>query len=190
MESWRDYWWTVGLRAGAAIILGIVAFTLPGVTLAAIILLFGFYAIIDGVLAIIAAVREMRNHGRWGVMLVQGLIGIGAGVIALLWPGIGALALTLLVAAWALATGVLEIVIAIRLRKVISGEWMLILGGVLSIALAVAVALFPGVGALALIWWMGAYALAYGIVTLTLALRIRRAASPGVAGARSSTAAR
>jgi uncharacterized membrane protein HdeD (DUF308 family) len=190
MESWMEYWWTVALRAGVAIILGIIAFALPGITLAAVVLLFGFYAIIDGVLALIAAFRERRNHGQWGVMLFEGVVGIGAGVIALLWPGIGALALTLIVAAWALATGVLEIIMAIRLRRLISGEWLLILSGVLSIALAVMVALFPGAGALALIWWMGAYALAYGVVMLMLALRIRRLGTPAVAAAGSGTTAR
>jgi uncharacterized membrane protein HdeD (DUF308 family) len=191
MESWIENWWAVALRAGAAIILGIIAFVLPGITLAAIVLLFGFYAIVDGVLALIAAFRERRNHGRWGVMALEGVIGIAAGAIALLWPGIGALALTLIVAAWALATGVLEIIMAVRLRRVISGEWLLILSGVLSIALAVVVALYPGVGALALIWWMGAYALAYGVVMLTLALRIRRlGGAPGVVAAGSGTVAR
>jgi uncharacterized membrane protein HdeD (DUF308 family) len=190
MESWMEYWWAIALRAGVAIILGIIAFALPGITLTAIVLLFGFYAVIDGVLALIAAVREIRNHGHWGVMLLEGIIGIAAGVIVLLWPGIGALALTLIVAAWALATGVLEIIMAVRLRRVISGEWLLVLSGVLSIALGVVVALFPGVGALALIWWMGAYALAYGVVMLTLALRIRHVAGPGVIAAGSSTTGR
>jgi uncharacterized membrane protein HdeD (DUF308 family) len=190
MDTWMAFWWTMALRAGAAIILGVIAFALPGVTLAAIVLLFGVYALIDGALALIAAVRELRNHGRWGVMAVEGVIGIAAGVIALLWPVIGAFALTLLVAAWALSTGVLEIIMAIRLRRMISGEWLLLIGGVLSVVLAILVAVYPGVGALAIIWWIGAYALAYGIITLTLALRMRHlgapaavAEGPGVTGA-------
>jgi uncharacterized membrane protein HdeD (DUF308 family) len=190
MKSWKDYWWTTALRAGAAIILGIIAFAIPGITLAAVVLLFGFYAVVDGVFALIAAVREMRSHGRWGVMLLEGIIGIAAGAIAILWPGIGALALTLIVAAWALTTGILEIITAVRLRRVIRKEWLLILGGVLSIALAVALALFPGIGALALVWWIGAYALAYGVVLLTLAVRIRRLDGAGVIAAGSSTALR
>jgi uncharacterized membrane protein HdeD (DUF308 family) len=183
MDTWMEMWWTVALRAGAAIVLGIVAFALPGITLAAIVLLFGVYALIDGALALIAAVRELRIHGRWGVMMFEGLVGIAAGVIALLWPAIGALALTLLVAAWALSTGLLEVIMAIRLRRVISGEWLLLIGGVLSIVLAILVALFPGVGALAIIWWIGAYAIAYGIIMLTLALRIRHLGTPGVVAA-------
>jgi uncharacterized membrane protein HdeD (DUF308 family) len=183
MDTWMKMWWAVALRAGVAIVLGVIAFALPGVTLAAIVLLFGVYALIDGALALIAAVRELRIHGRWGVMMFEGLIGIAAGVIALLWPGIGALALTLLVAAWALSTGVLQVIMAIRLRRVISGEWLLILGGIVSIVLAILVALFPGVGALAIIWWLGAYAIAYGVIMLTLALRIRHLGTPGVVAA-------
>jgi uncharacterized membrane protein HdeD (DUF308 family) len=173
MEAWTDNWWALAMRAAAAIIIGIVALSVPIVTLAAIVILFGVYALIDGILALIAAVRGLRHHGPWGAMLLQGLIGIAAGVVALLWPGIGALALTLLVAAWALTTGVLEVVMAIKLRKVMHGEWLLILGGVLSIILAVLVALYPGTGALLLVWWIGAFALAYGVVVLWLAIRIR-----------------
>jgi uncharacterized membrane protein HdeD (DUF308 family) len=106
-------------------------------------------------------------------MMFEGIIGIVAGAIALMWPGIGALALTYLVAAWALATGAFEIAAAIRLRKIMTGEWLLMIAGILSIVLAVLVAAFPGVGALMLVWWLGAYALAYGVISLVLALRVR-----------------
>jgi uncharacterized membrane protein HdeD (DUF308 family) len=106
-------------------------------------------------------------------MLLEGLVGIAAGAIAIFWPGIGALALTYLVAAWALVTGAFEIAAAIRLRKVMTGEWLLLIAGLLSIVLAVLVALFPGTGALLLVWWLGAYAFAYGVISLVLALRVR-----------------
>jgi uncharacterized membrane protein HdeD (DUF308 family) len=171
---WAGNWWALALRAAAAILLGIIAFALPGPTLAAIVILFGVYAILDGVLALIAAIRGLRRRERWGIMLVEGLVGIGAGVIALGWPGIGALALVYLVASWALVTGALEIWTAVRLRRVITGEWLLILGGIVSIALACLVALFPNVGATVLVWWLGAYALAYGIIVLVLAIRVRQ----------------
>jgi uncharacterized membrane protein HdeD (DUF308 family) len=166
-------WWAIALRALAAILLGIIAIALPGPTLAAIVIVFGIYAIADGILAIIAAVRGFRKKERWGAMLLQGLVGLIAGAIAIFWPGIGALALTYLVAAWALVTGAFEIAAAIRLRKAIKGEWLLLLAGLLSIVLAVLVAIFPGAGALTLVWWLGAYALAYGVVSLVLALRVR-----------------
>jgi len=170
---WAGNWWALALRAAAAILLGLIAFALPGPTLAAIVVLFGVYAIIDGALALVAAVRGLRRHERWGAMLAEGIVSLAAGVIALAWPLLGALALVYLVAAWALLTGVLEITLGVRLRRVITGEWLLILGGVLSVALAVLVAMFPGAGATALVWWLGAYALAYGAVALVLAFRIR-----------------
>jgi uncharacterized membrane protein HdeD (DUF308 family) len=166
-------WWAIALRALAAILLGIIAIFMPGPTLAAIVIVFGIYAIIDGILAIVAAVRGFRRKERWWPMLLEGLVGIAAGAIAIFWPGIGALALTYLVAAWALVTGAFEIAAAIRLRKVISGEWLLLIAGLLSIVLAVLVALYPGTGALLLVWWLGVYAFAYGVVSLVLALRLR-----------------
>ncbi|MEA2763830.1 MAG: hypothetical protein QOK07_234 [Gemmatimonadaceae bacterium] len=173
LNGWNSNWWALGLRALAAILLGVIALALPGPTLAAIVIVFGIYAITDGVLATIAAIRGIRRKERWGAMLFEGIIGIVAGVVALVWPGIGALALTYLVAGWALATGAFEIAAAIRLRKIMTGEWLLMIAGILSIVLAVLVAAFPGVGALTLVWWLGAYALAYGVISLVLALRVR-----------------
>jgi len=173
LAGWSSNWWALGLRALAAILLGVIALWLPGPTLAAIVIVFGIYAITDGVLAILAAVRGIRRKERWGAMLFEGIIGIVAGAIAVMWPGIGALALTYLVAGWALATGALEIAAAIRLRKIMAGEWLLMIAGILSIVLAVLVAAFPGVGALTIVWWLGAYALAYGVISLVLAFRVR-----------------
>jgi uncharacterized membrane protein HdeD (DUF308 family) len=173
LDGWNSNWWALGLRALAAILLGVIAIALPGPTLGAIVIVFGIYAITDGVLAIIAAIRGVRRKERWGAMLFEGVVGIAAGGIALFWPGIGALALTYLVAGWALVTGAFEIAAAIRLRKIMTGEWLLLIAGLLSIVLAVFIALFPGPGALALVWWLGAYALAYGVITLVLALRVR-----------------
>jgi uncharacterized membrane protein HdeD (DUF308 family) len=172
-DLWSGMWWALALRSLAAILLGIIAFAMPGPTLAAIVIVFGIYAITDGILAIIAAVRGFRKKERWGPMLIEGIVGIVAGAIAIFWPGIGALALTYLVAAWALVTGAFEIAAAIRLRKAIKGEWLLMILGLLSIVLAVLVAIFPGAGALTIVFWLGAYALAYGVVSLVLALRVR-----------------
>jgi uncharacterized membrane protein HdeD (DUF308 family) len=174
IDMWSGNWWAIGLRALAAILLGIIALFIPGATLAAIVLVFGIYAIIDGILALIASVRGIRRKERWGAMMVEGLVGIAAGAIAIFMPAIGALALTYLVAAWALVTGAFEIAAGIRLRKIITGEWLLLIGGLLSIVLAVVLAVFPGPGALVLVWWLGAYAFAYGIISLVLALRVRR----------------
>jgi uncharacterized membrane protein HdeD (DUF308 family) len=174
LNAWTGNWWALGLRAATAILLGIIALAIPGVTLAAIVTMFGIYAIADGLFAIIAAVRGVRRHEQWGPMLFEGIIGVAAGTVALFWPAIGALALTYLVAAWAMATGIFEIAAAVRLRKIMTGEWLLMIGGVLSILLAVGVGLFPGAGMMVLVWWLGAYALAYGLVSLALAIRVRR----------------
>jgi uncharacterized membrane protein HdeD (DUF308 family) len=173
LDAWSGNWWALALRGAAALLLSIVAFTLPGPTLAAIVLIFGVYAITDGIFTIVAAVRGLRRHERWGAMLAQGIAGVIAGVIAILWPAIGALALTYLVAGWALVTGALEIAAAIKLRKIVNGEWLLILSGLLSIILAVLLALYPGIGMVVLTWWLGAYAFAYGVIGLALALRVR-----------------
>jgi uncharacterized membrane protein HdeD (DUF308 family) len=168
-----ENWWALGVRAAAAILFGVIALTVPAVTVTALVTLFGIYAIVDGCFAIVAAVRGVKRHERWGWMLFQGLIGLAAGAIAIFFPPIGAVALAWLVAAWALTTGVLEVASAIKLRKVIRGEWLLLLSGVLSIILAVMVAIFPGAGIVLLVWWVGAYALAYGLVILALAVRVR-----------------
>lgn len=173
VDFWRGMWWALALRGLVAILLGITAIAMPGPTLAAIVIVFGIYAIADGVLATIAAIRGIRKKERWGSMLFEGIVGIVAGAIALFSPAIGALALTYLVAGWALVTGAFEIAAAIRLRKIIEGEWLLFLAGVLSIVLGALVALFPGAGALTLVWWLGAYAFAYGVVSLALAFRVR-----------------
>ncbi|MDB4875631.1 MAG: HdeD family acid-resistance protein [Gemmatimonadetes bacterium] len=174
VESWSGNWWALALRAAAAILLGLLAFAIPGITLAAIVLLFGVYAIVDGIFALVAAVRGIRRHERWGGMMLEGIAGLIAGVIVLFWPAIGALTLAFIIAGWALVTGVLEITAAVQLRKVIKGEWMLLLAGVLSIALGILVAFFPAAGVVLLVWLVGAYALADGVVMLTLATRLRR----------------
>jgi uncharacterized membrane protein HdeD (DUF308 family) len=166
--------WAIALRGVAALLLGVLTFLMPNVTLAALVTVLGAYFLVDGLFAIAAAVRGLREHERWGWMLAQGIIGVVAGLIALFTPAIGALALTWLVAGWALATGVFEIAAAIRLRKVMTGEWLLLLAGVLSVILGFVVALFPGIGALLLVSWVGAFALIYGIVNLALAVRIKQ----------------
>jgi uncharacterized membrane protein HdeD (DUF308 family) len=165
-------WWVVLLRGVAGIIFGVLTFIWPELSFTALVLLFGAYAFADGVLALITAVRQ-RGNDRWWLLVVQGILGMAAGVITVLWPGITALALLYLIAAWALVTGGLEIAAAIRLRKVITGEWLLVLAGVASVALGVLLVLFPGPGALALVLWIGAYALVAGVLLVMLAFRLR-----------------
>jgi uncharacterized membrane protein HdeD (DUF308 family) len=166
-------WWALALRGVAAILFGLAAFFLPGITLAVLILLFGAYMLVDGIFAIIAAVRAEEHDTRWWLLLAEGVLGVLAGIVAFLWPGLTALALLYLVAAWAIVTGILQIVGAIRLRQEIEGEWALILGGILSVIFGVLLAVMPGVGILALIWLIGAYALVSGVLLIVLAFRVR-----------------
>jgi uncharacterized membrane protein HdeD (DUF308 family) len=166
-------WWVLLLRGLAGILFGVVTFIAPGISLAAVVLVFGAYAFVDGALAIVSAIRRRRSADRWWLLLLQGAVGIFVGVATLLWPGITALALLYLIAFWALVTGGLELAAAIRLRKVITHEWLLALAGIASIGLGALLLLFPGPGALALILWIGAYALVSGVLLVVLSFKLR-----------------
>jgi uncharacterized membrane protein HdeD (DUF308 family) len=177
-------WWVVGLRGLAALIFGILALVWPGVTLAVLILLFGAYAIVDGVLTLYSALRAGGKHV-WA-LLFEGVIGVLAGIIAFVWPGLTALALLFVIAAWAILTGILEMYTAVRMREVITNEWELILAGILSIIFGVLLAVQPGVGVLALVWLIGIYGIIFGIAMLGLAWRLHgtlarsHGATPGI----------
>ena len=167
-------WWALALRGVAGILLGLLAFSWPGVTIAAVVTLFGLYALLDGVFAIVAALRGVRENDRWGWMLVEGITGVLAGLTALFMPVLGAIMLVWIIAIWAIVTGALEMAAAVRLRKMIQGEWMLMLAGMLSLALGLVIALQPGVGFAVIATYIGAYALVAGAVTLVLAFRVRK----------------
>jgi uncharacterized membrane protein HdeD (DUF308 family) len=173
-------WWLLLLRGIAGIIFGVLTFFWPEISLVALVLLFGAFAFADGVFALINGIRERRANDRWWLLILHGLMGIGAGVVTLLWPGISALALLYVIAAWALVTGALEIAAAIRLRKVIEGEWLLALSGIASVLLGILLFLFPEPGVLAVVLWIGAYALVSGVLLIVLAFRLRSwARDPG-----------
>jgi uncharacterized membrane protein HdeD (DUF308 family) len=166
-------WWVVLLRGLAAIIFGLITFFAPEISLMVLVIVFGAYALVDGILAIVSAIRWRGEVNRWWVLLLEGLTGVAAGVVTFIWPGISALALLFVIAAWAVVTGALEIAAAIRLRKIIAGEWLLALIGIASVALGIMLALFPGPGALALVIWIGAYAMVTGVLLVVLAFRLR-----------------
>jgi uncharacterized membrane protein HdeD (DUF308 family) len=174
-----DNWWAFVLRGIVAVLFGLLAFFLPGMALLTLVFLFGIYAIADGVLSIAAAIRSRRVDRRaedaqpWWAILILGIFSILAGVLAFVWPGLTAVALLYLIAAWALVSGVMSIVAAIRLRKQIRGEWLLALTGVLSIMLGVLLALFPGPGLLTVVIWIGAWAFVTGILQIALGIRLR-----------------
>jgi len=165
-------WWALALRGIFAVLLGLAAFVLPGVTLAVLVALFGAYAVVDGVLTIIAGIRAAERHERWWSPILKGLAGIAAGVLAFVWPALTALALLYLIAGWAIVTGVLEIVAAVHLHRA-HGEWLLILNGVLSVLFGFLVVIWPSAGVLTLLWLIGGYAIVFGIVLLVLAFRLR-----------------
>jgi uncharacterized membrane protein HdeD (DUF308 family) len=171
-------WWALAVRGVAAILFGILTYFWPSVSLSVLILLFGTYALADGVFAILAAiVRSDLGERRW-LLLLEGIVGVAAGIVTFFWPQITAQALLYVIAAWALVTGVLEIAAAIRLRQEIQGELALLLSSMLSILFGLALVIRPGSGALAVLWIIAAYAIVFGTLLLVLAFRLRNMGVP------------
>jgi uncharacterized membrane protein HdeD (DUF308 family) len=164
-------WWAVALRGLAAIVFGIAAFVWPQLTLTALVLLFGAYALVDGIFSLIYAFGSGAPFR--GLLVVEGLISIIAGCVALVWPETATLAVLYLIAAWAVVTGIVEVVAAIDFRRVIENAWLLALGGIASIAFGVLLALQPTTGAVAVAWLIGAYALAFGVLLIALGYQLR-----------------
>lgn len=165
-------WWALLVRAAVALLFGLLALLVPGVGLLLLVTLWGAYALVDGVFNVVFAARAARKDTRRGWMLFEGIVSVFAGLTALVWPGITALILLAVIGAWAVLTGIAEIVAAIRLRRVLSGDWLLIVSGILSVALGVLLFVNPRAGVTALVWMVGAYSLAFGAVLLGLALRL------------------
>ncbi len=164
-------WWTLVLRGIAAIIFGILAYLWPGITFTVLVLFFGAYALWDGVFALIGAFRT-EGERRWSLVL-EGVVGIAAGLITFLWTGAASLALLLVIGAWAIVTGIFEIVSAIRLRDEIEGEWLLLISGVLSVLFGIALAIWPAAGLVAVTWMIGAYSIVFGVLLTMLGFRLR-----------------
>lgn len=170
----RD-WWLIAIRGIAAILFGLAAFVWPGLTLEFLVLLFAMYVLVDGLLSIVAFARR---GGQAPSMLVQGIVGIVAGVIAVLFPGLAALSLVILIAAWAILTGIAEIALTFRLHERLTVELLWVLAGIASIIFGILLVVFPAAGALALIWFIGAYALFVGVLLLILGFGLRAAPTP------------
>jgi uncharacterized membrane protein HdeD (DUF308 family) len=173
MKALAANWWALALRGLAGILFGGLTLFFPGLSLAALVLLFGAYAAVDGIFAVVAAVRGRGADRPWWALVLGGLISLAAGVAAFVYPRLTALTLVYLIGAWALVHGVFEIVAAVRLRKQIRGEAWLALSGVLSVVFGALVLVAPGAGALALLLWIGAYAVVFGVLLIALAFRIR-----------------
>lgn len=172
LEALSRNWGWIALRGLVAVLFGILTLFMPLASLAALVLLFGAFALVDGVSNIIAVLRK-RSGRPWWALLLQGLASIGAGLITLFVPGLTAIALLYVIAAWACVSGIFSIVAAIRLRKEIKGEGWLIASGILSVALGILLGLFPGAGALALVMWIGAYSVIFGVLLFALAFKLR-----------------
>ncbi|MBC6605915.1 HdeD family acid-resistance protein [Hymenobacter sp. BT188] len=174
LSTLQSNWWLVALRGLGAVVFGLLTFLLPGITLLVLITMFGVFCLFNGVLAIASGIRRRNTERHWWTLILEGFISMLAGLATLIWPGITSLALLYFVAFWSIATGILQVFTAIRLRKQLTGEWMLILGGLLSVAFGLLLVFAPVSGALVITWWIGAFAFVYGIILCILAFRLRK----------------
>ena len=170
-------WWVVALRGVLGILFGIGAFIWPGITLLVLVAFFGAYMFVDGVIALWQAIQFRHDRERWPMLLLEGILGVAIGAVTFFLPGLTALAWIYTISAWAIVTGVLEIILAIRLRKVIQGELFVVLTGILSIAFGVVLFLMPLAGLVAWVWIIGAYSIVFGVLLLGLAIRLRKLGS-------------
>ena len=166
-------WWLLLLRGIAGIIFGVLAFIWPGITLLTMVIFYGAYALMDGVFAIGAAFRGGNVRSRWWLILI-GVLGIAAGLLTFMWPGITALVLAFFIGIWSLIHGIFEIIGAIKIRKEIDNEWWLILSGALSVLFGLVMLFMPGTGALALVWVIGAYSIIFGALLVGFAFRLKK----------------
>jgi uncharacterized membrane protein HdeD (DUF308 family) len=179
----RTNWWALVLRGIVAILLAIITFAIPAITLTVLATIFGFYALIDGVLAIVSTIKAVQGHRRWGTFLLEGILGILVGLYAILFPIAAAAVFVTIIAIWAVVTGILEIAAALRLRRHIQGEWMLILSGVLSILLGILLFAQPLAGAVFFAYVLAGYGLIFGILLIALGFRVRRLPPQSLASA-------
>jgi uncharacterized membrane protein HdeD (DUF308 family) len=164
-------WWALLLRGIAAVLFGLAALFWPGLTLFVLIVFFGAYALVDGILAIVAGIRG--SEGRRWLLLAEGVLGVLAGLITFFWPGMTALFLLFVISAWAIFTGLLKVVMAIFFRREVENAWLMGLSGVLSVLFGVVLAVLPGAGLLSLVWLIGIYALIVGVVLIVLGFSMR-----------------
>lgn len=180
MPTWVRHWWSLVVRGFAAVMFGILLVALPQVGLVTLVALFGAYALVDGIFALVAAVRAARGEEAWGELAFEAIASLAAAAVTLLWPGITAVALLFVIAFWALFTGILEVGAAIRLRRVIKGEGWLALAGVLSVVLGILLLAQPAAGLLALVWMIGIYAIVFGALLIGLGFTLRTRGGVGV----------
>jgi uncharacterized membrane protein HdeD (DUF308 family) len=165
-------WWAIALRGVFAILFALIAFFWPGAAILSFVLFFSAYMLVDGIFGIVAAVRAASNHQRWGLLVLEGIVDILAGIVAFAWPGLTVVFFITLMAVWSLITGILMIVAAFKLDPAYGRGW-LIFSGIVSVLFGVALLIAPLVGAVVLTWWLGAYALVFGITLIALAFKLK-----------------
>ena len=168
-----ENWNLLMLRGILALAFGIAALIWPAITLGVLVILFGMYAILEGIMTALTALKN-RTENYWWLLFVEGISGVVIGLFALLWPSLTAVLLLVFIAAWAVFTGILEIAAAVQLRKSLKGEWVLALAGVFSILIGLFLAANPGTGAVAVVWIIGCYAILFGILLIFLGLKMRQ----------------
>jgi uncharacterized membrane protein HdeD (DUF308 family) len=166
-----ESWWAVGLRGILGIVFGLICLLTPGIAVGAFVLLFAAYMLVDGVFAIASGVRAARNSERWGLLLLEGIVDIAAGIVAILWPAITLVVLVWIIAIWAVVSGALMLAAAFTLNHE-HGRWWLALGGIASLIFGILLVIEPLVGAVVLTMWIGAYAIVFGVILLVLAFRL------------------
>ncbi len=167
-------WWILLLRGIAAIVFGILAIALPGLTLFMLVIAFGIYTLFDGVIEIWNGFSHRRTNDRWWVDILIGLAGVIGGILIMSLPGVTAVVAIYFIGAWMAITGILQIIAALRLRAEISNEWWLILSGVLSVIVGLYFLAFPGKGAVSLVWVIGIYAILFGVMMAVLSFQARK----------------
>ncbi|MBE9167516.1 HdeD family acid-resistance protein [Pleurocapsales cyanobacterium LEGE 06147] len=166
-------WWTLLLRGLVAVLFGVAVLVWPGITLIVLLTLFGIFALLGGIFVVIAALSERRADEPWWLLLLEGLIGIAIGIIAFVWPEATGLFLLYLIAAWAIVSGIFELIAAIQLRRQIENEWLLAAAGIASLLFGLLLAIRPVAGALAIVWVIGVYAIIFGVLLIIFAFRLR-----------------
>lgn len=166
-------WWMLALRGMLAIVFGLLALIWPDTTKLALVLLFGAFALVDGIFAVAVGIASHGHFERWWAVLLEGLSGIVIGILTFFWPNVTGLVLLYFIAAWAVITGIFAIVAAIQFQRIISGEWAMILSGLMSALFGIVLFVFPAVGAVSLVWLIGIYAITFGIMEMIFAFRLR-----------------
>jgi uncharacterized membrane protein HdeD (DUF308 family) len=182
LEAASKYWWVVLLRGILAILFGILLFVMPGLTVASLVIVFGAYALVDGLFAIFYSISGRNTDKEWGMHLIEGILGVAFGLLVLTWPELATIAtgitLLVMIAVWAIVTGALQVISAIQLRKEIDNEIWLGLGGLISIVFGVILLRFPITGILAILWLIAGYSIAFGVLFIMLAFRLRNMRRP------------